>query len=104
MQVSSVYRQMAIICWQIGGRRIWTVMLRSQTLDYTKNHFPANNYALVLADHGRGYASFCYDYHAPHPYYDYASNNNHTPYYSEPCWLGINKTTEKASISRNKGK
>jgi len=41
-------------------------------IDYTKNHFPANNYALVLADHGMGYAGFCYDYHAPHPYYDYA--------------------------------
>jgi len=36
-------------------------------IDYTKNHFPANNYALVLADHGMGYAGFCYDYHAPHP-------------------------------------
>ena len=39
---------------------------------FCKTNFPANNYALVLSDHGRGYAGYCYDYHAPHPYWEYA--------------------------------
>jgi len=41
-------------------------------INYCKTHFPADNYALTLSDHGRGYAGFCYDYHAPHPYWEYA--------------------------------
>ncbi|HUU78867.1 MAG TPA: clostripain-related cysteine peptidase [candidate division Zixibacteria bacterium] len=41
-------------------------------IDYCKDNYPANNYALTLSDHGRGYAGFCYDYHAPHPYWEYA--------------------------------
>jgi hypothetical protein len=53
-----------------------TNMGDSQTLEdfitYCKTNYPANNYALLLSDHGRGYAGFCYDYHAPHPYWQYA--------------------------------
>jgi len=41
-------------------------------IDYCKTNFPANNYALMLSDHGRGYAGLIYDYHAPHPSYEYA--------------------------------
>ncbi|MBD3191110.1 MAG: hypothetical protein GF308_10720 [Candidatus Heimdallarchaeota archaeon] len=41
-------------------------------INYCKTNFPANNYALTLADHGRGYCGYCYDYHAIHPSYDYA--------------------------------
>lgn len=41
-------------------------------INYCKAFYPANNYALVLSDHGRGYAGFCYDYYAPHPYWQYA--------------------------------
>jgi hypothetical protein len=41
-------------------------------ISYCKSNYPADNYALVLSDHGRGYAGFCYDYHAPHPYWPYA--------------------------------
>ncbi len=44
----------------------------SNFIDYCKNNFPADNYALTLSDHGRGYAGLCYDYHAPHPYWEYA--------------------------------
>ena len=44
----------------------------SQFINYCKANFPANNYALFLSDHGRGYAGICYDYHAPHPYNAYA--------------------------------
>jgi hypothetical protein len=51
-----------------------TNMGAEQTLDnfisYCKTNYPASNYALVLSDHGRGYAGVCYDYHAPHPYFD----------------------------------
>ena len=47
-----------------------------QTLEdfitYCKTNYPANYYSLSLIDHGRGYAGFCYDYHAPHPYWPYA--------------------------------
>ncbi|MHA1356350.1 MAG: clostripain-related cysteine peptidase, partial [Candidatus Heimdallarchaeota archaeon] len=41
-------------------------------INYCKTNYPANNYALTLADHGRGFAGLCYDYHAPHPYWQYA--------------------------------
>ncbi|MBD3193239.1 MAG: hypothetical protein GF308_21575 [Candidatus Heimdallarchaeota archaeon] len=41
-------------------------------INYCKANYPATNYALTLSDHGRGYAGYCYDYHAPHPSYDYA--------------------------------
>ncbi|MHA1243163.1 MAG: clostripain-related cysteine peptidase [Candidatus Heimdallarchaeota archaeon] len=41
-------------------------------INYCKTNYPANNYALTLADHGRGFAGMCYDYHAPHPYWQYA--------------------------------
>lgn len=44
----------------------------SDFVAFCKTNFPANNYALVLSDHGRGYAGYCYDYHAPHPFWDYA--------------------------------
>ncbi|TET29389.1 MAG: hypothetical protein E3J70_07005 [Candidatus Heimdallarchaeota archaeon] len=44
----------------------------SDFIDLCKTNFPADNYALTLSDHGRGYAGFCYDYHAPHPYMPYA--------------------------------
>jgi len=41
-------------------------------VDFCKTNYPADNYALTLSDHGRGYAGFCFDYHAPHPYMPYA--------------------------------
>ncbi|MBN1328118.1 MAG: hypothetical protein JXA54_01480 [Candidatus Heimdallarchaeota archaeon] len=41
-------------------------------INYCKAHYPANNYALVLSDHGRGYAGACYDYHAQHESWEYA--------------------------------
>jgi hypothetical protein len=44
----------------------------SDFVDFCKTNYPADNYALTLSDHGRGYAGFCFDYHAPHPYLPYA--------------------------------
>ncbi|MCG3253547.1 MAG: hypothetical protein KAX09_06840 [Candidatus Heimdallarchaeota archaeon] len=44
----------------------------SDFIDYCKTNFPADNYALTLSDHGRGYAGLIYDYHAPHESWDYA--------------------------------
>ncbi|MBK5114398.1 MAG: hypothetical protein JJE41_12290 [Candidatus Heimdallarchaeota archaeon] len=41
-------------------------------VDYCKTNYPADYYALSLVDHGRAYAGFCYDYHAPHPSMQYA--------------------------------
>ena len=41
-------------------------------VNFCKTNYPANNYALTLSDHGRGFAGLCYDYHAPHPYWQYA--------------------------------
>ncbi len=41
-------------------------------IDFCHTNFPANNYALLLSDHGRGYAGFCFDYHAQHPSLEYA--------------------------------
>lgn len=44
----------------------------SDFIAFCKTNYPADNYALTLSDHGRGYAGFCFDYHAPHPYFPYA--------------------------------
>jgi len=44
----------------------------SDFVDFCKTYYPADNYALTLSDHGRGYAGFCFDYHAPHPYMPFA--------------------------------
>ncbi len=64
-----------------GGRTTvadWgeTNMGDGQILDdfvtFCKTNYPADNYALSLADHGRAYAGYCYDYHAPHPIWEYA--------------------------------
>lgn len=44
----------------------------SGLITYCKTFYPADNYALTLSDHGRGYAGLCYDYHEPHPYIEYA--------------------------------
>lgn len=41
-------------------------------INYCKTNYPANNYALLISDHGRGYAGFAYDYHASHPSWEYA--------------------------------
>ncbi|MBD3189059.1 MAG: hypothetical protein GF308_00360 [Candidatus Heimdallarchaeota archaeon] len=41
-------------------------------ISYCKTHYPADNYALVLSDHGRAVFGCCYDYHAPHPYWNYS--------------------------------
>ncbi|HUU77114.1 MAG TPA: clostripain-related cysteine peptidase [candidate division Zixibacteria bacterium] len=41
-------------------------------IHFCKTNYPAYYYSLNLVDHGRGYAGFCYDYHAPHPYWEYA--------------------------------
>ena len=41
-------------------------------VDFCKTNYPADNYALSLVDHGRAYAGYCYDYHAPHPVWEYA--------------------------------
>ncbi|NHJ05299.1 MAG: hypothetical protein EAX90_10775 [Candidatus Heimdallarchaeota archaeon] len=53
-----------------------TNMGDEQTLDdfiaFCKTNYPADHYALSLIDHGRAYAGFCYDYHALHPYMEYA--------------------------------
>jgi hypothetical protein len=53
-----------------------TNMGDQQTLEdfitYCKNNYPATYYSLTLVNHGRGYAGFCYDYHASHPYWAYA--------------------------------
>jgi hypothetical protein len=53
-----------------------TNMGDGQVLDdfvsYCKANYPADNYVLSLADHGRAYAGYCYDYHAPHPHWEYA--------------------------------
>lgn len=53
-----------------------TNMGDGQTLDdfvtFCKTNYPADNYVLSLADHGRAYAGYCFDYHAPHPHFEYA--------------------------------
>lgn len=41
-------------------------------VDFCKTNYPADYYALSLVDHGRAYAGFCFDYHAPHPSMTYA--------------------------------
>ncbi|MCE7745049.1 MAG: hypothetical protein GPJ52_07950 [Candidatus Heimdallarchaeota archaeon] len=65
----------------VGGRTEvaeWGVtnMGDGQVLDdfvaFCKTNYPADNYALSLVDHGRAYAGHCFDYHAPHPYIQYA--------------------------------
>ncbi|MHA1532371.1 MAG: clostripain-related cysteine peptidase [Candidatus Heimdallarchaeota archaeon] len=65
----------------VGGRTEvaeWGVtnMGDGQTLDdfvaFCKTYYPADNFALSLVDHGRAYAGHCFDYHAPHPYVQYA--------------------------------
>ncbi|MBD3192722.1 MAG: hypothetical protein GF308_18935 [Candidatus Heimdallarchaeota archaeon] len=55
-----------------GQKNLGSYWTLKAFIDYCKTNFPANNYALFLSDHGRGYAGFCYDYHASHPYYEYA--------------------------------
>ncbi|NHJ87096.1 MAG: hypothetical protein FK734_16655 [Asgard group archaeon] len=64
-----------------GGKTVvadWGVtnMGDSETLGdfitYCKTNYPADYYALSLVDHGRGYAGYCFDYHAPHPSFTYA--------------------------------
>jgi hypothetical protein len=55
-----------------GARDMGSHITLQDFIDYCKTNYPADNYALTLSDHGRGYAGFCYDYHSPHPYYDYA--------------------------------
>ncbi|MHA1211246.1 MAG: clostripain-related cysteine peptidase, partial [Candidatus Heimdallarchaeota archaeon] len=48
----------------------WTTL--RNFIQYCKTNYPAYHYSLNLVDHGRGYAGFCYDYHATHPYWEYA--------------------------------
>ncbi|MGC9780786.1 MAG: hypothetical protein HZR80_16205 [Candidatus Heimdallarchaeota archaeon] len=48
----------------------WTVL--RDFISYCKTNYPAYHYSINLVDHGHGYAGFCYDYHASHPYWDYA--------------------------------
>lgn len=57
---------------QWGATNMGDEATLSQFISYCKANYPANNYALFLSDHGRGYAGICYDYHAPHPYATYA--------------------------------
>jgi hypothetical protein len=57
---------------QWGATNMGDEATLSQFVGYCKTNYPANNYALFLSDHGRGYAGICYDYHAPHPYGAYA--------------------------------
>jgi hypothetical protein len=38
-------------------------------ISYCKTNYQADNYALVLSDHGRAYSGFCFDYHATPPGY-----------------------------------
>ncbi len=55
-----------------GARNMGSSITLKNFIDYCKTNYPANNYALLMSDHGRGYAGLCFDYHAPHPYHDYA--------------------------------
>lgn len=55
-----------------GQTNMGDPLILENFINYCKTNYPANNYALTLSDHGRGYAGLCYDYHAPHPYWQYA--------------------------------
>ncbi|HUU78871.1 MAG TPA: clostripain-related cysteine peptidase [candidate division Zixibacteria bacterium] len=55
-----------------GARNMGSAATLQNFIDFCKTNYPANNYALLMSDHGRGYAGLCYDYHAPHPYVEYA--------------------------------
>ncbi len=61
-----------IILDDLGATNMGSRYTLSDFIDYCKTNFPANNYALMLSDHGRGYAGLIYDYHASHPSYEYA--------------------------------
>ena len=61
-----------IILDDLGATNMGSRYTLSDFIDYCKTNFPANNYALLLSDHGRGYAGLIYDYHASHPSYEYA--------------------------------
>lgn len=55
-----------------GARNMGNPITLRDFIDFCKTNYPANNYALLMSDHGRGYAGLCFDYHASHPYFDYA--------------------------------
>ncbi|MHA1211358.1 MAG: clostripain-related cysteine peptidase [Candidatus Heimdallarchaeota archaeon] len=55
-----------------GAKNMGSPYTLRNFIDYCKDYYPANNYALVLNDHGRGYAGLCYDYHATHESFEYA--------------------------------
>ncbi|MHA1556709.1 MAG: clostripain-related cysteine peptidase [Candidatus Heimdallarchaeota archaeon] len=57
---------------QLGPINMGAQQTLEDFITYCKTNYPANYYSLSLVDHGRGYAGFCYDYHAPHPYWPYA--------------------------------
>ncbi|MBD3190634.1 MAG: hypothetical protein GF308_08315 [Candidatus Heimdallarchaeota archaeon] len=54
-----------------GAENLGLYVTLSNFINYCKNHFPANHYALSLTDHGRAYSGYCYDYHGQHPYWNY---------------------------------
>ncbi|NHJ46351.1 MAG: hypothetical protein FK733_01060 [Asgard group archaeon] len=61
-----------IVLQDWGATNMGSGITLTNFINFCKTNYPANNYALLLSDHGRGYAGFCYDYHAPHPSWEYA--------------------------------
>ena len=61
-----------IILDDLGATNMGSRYTLRDFISFCKTNFPANNYALLLSDHGRGYAGLIYDYHASHPSYEYA--------------------------------
>lgn len=55
-----------------GATNMGSGITLTSFINFCKTNYPANNYGLLLSDHGRGYAGFCFDYHAPHPSWEYA--------------------------------
>jgi len=60
------------IASDLGQTNMGDGQILDDFIAFCKTNYPADHYALSLVDHGRAYAGYCYDYHAPHPYMDYA--------------------------------
>ncbi|NHJ85156.1 MAG: hypothetical protein FK734_06825 [Asgard group archaeon] len=71
-QLLKIERNNLTILADYGAVNMGAAGTLSGFITYCKTYFPADNYALTLSDHGRGYAGLCFDYHAPHPYFEYA--------------------------------
>lgn len=70
LKASSVGGYITVADW--GETNMGDGQVLDDFVAFCKTNYPADNYALSLADHGRAYAGYCYDYHAPHPYWEYA--------------------------------